>query len=100
MERMLLSKRLQMSQKILATCPICKKRIYGRDLKLESLNLEQIRSYPFSVTFCHKNSKETISNKLDSNLDQKPSLHAVTMYLDADFKVRGLESSEFLLFEN
>ena len=95
MERVMLTRQITSSNKVLAVCPLCQKKIHSEDLHLDELNLEKITTFPFSVTFCHHTGPE----RQNSPKISKKNLHALTIYLDANFAVRGIEPSEFLLFD-
>jgi hypothetical protein len=87
--------RVLLARKMLTVCPICQKKIYSNDLHLNELNLNKITSFPFPVTFCHHTIQESSASK-----SPRKQMHALTIYLDANFAVRGIEPSEFLLFEH
>jgi hypothetical protein len=71
-----------LAKKLLTTCPVCGKKIYGRDIDIDKINKDHISNWPVRYTHCHSH-------------EGMPT-HALTMYLDANFAVRGRESSEFL----
>lgn len=74
--------RSYLAKKLLTICPICGKKIYGKDIDIEKIKKDHIKQWPVRYTHCHTH-KET-------------PIHALTMYLDANFAVRGKESSEFV----
>lgn len=76
-------------RKLLAICPICNRRIYGRDLKITNQDLSSIKHFPFTVIYCHRKAGA-------ENDDIK---HAVALYLDADLKVRSIEPCDMVLNE-
>ncbi len=69
--------------KLLCQCPVCKEKIFGGHLGLNDINVDQIKAFPFSYTYCHGDKNQR-------------NLHAITLYLDAQLKVRGVEASELL----
>lgn len=69
-------------KKLLAICPICKKLIYGKDIDIDEIDLSKISHWPVKYTHCHSH-------------NGVPT-HALTMYIDSNFAVRGKEVSEFL----
>lgn len=71
-----------LAKKLLTICPVCGKQIYGKDIDVEKIDTERIKSWPIRYTHCHAH--------------KGMPLHALTMYLDANFAVRGKEYSEFL----
>jgi hypothetical protein len=72
--------RANLTNKMLCNCPICQQKIYGGMLGLNELDIKQIQSFPFGYTYVHKHQKE-----------DKP--HAITIFFDADLKVRGVDAS-------
>ncbi len=76
------STRALLMRKLLTICPVCKKPIYGRDIDIAKIEKAGINQWPVLYTHCH--SHESIP------------LHAITLYLDANFAVRGEEVSQFL----
>ncbi|MCP4763312.1 MAG: hypothetical protein GY870_16175 [archaeon] len=73
--------------KIYAICPICAKEILATDLKIDRIDLDKIEVFPFPITFCH------------SCDNSKNDLHAVNIYLDANLSVRGIEPSQYVIFD-
>ncbi|TXT57996.1 MAG: hypothetical protein BAJALOKI2v1_480024 [Promethearchaeota archaeon] len=73
-------------KKLLTICPICGKQIYGRDIDITNIDLSKISKWPFRYTHCHSN--------------RSNPMHAVTLYLDSNFAVRGKEISEFLKIQD
>ena len=69
-------------KKLIAICPVCKKQIYGRDIDINHIDTKKIRSWPLRYVHCHS--------------DDNTPLHALTMYIDANFSVRGREVSDFI----
>ncbi len=74
--------RSYLAKKLLTICPVCGKRIYGKDIDIEQMNKGNIKNWPIRYTHCHSH--------------KGMPLHALTMYIDANFAVRGNESSKFL----
>jgi len=74
--------RALLMKKLLAICPICKKPIYGKDIDINKLDVSKVSHWPVKYTHCHSH-------------NDKP-VHALTMYIDSNFSVRGKEVSEFL----
>ena len=73
-------------KKLLTICPVCKKRIYGKDLDIIKIDLSEIKYWPMRYTHCHAS-------------NDKP-LHAITLFLDKDFSVRGNEISNFIKIDS
>ena len=69
-------------RKLLTICPICKKRIYGKDIDITKIDKSKIKHWPLRYTICHEYGTN--------------SMHAFTIYLDANFNVRGNEKSDFI----
>ena len=67
--------------KKLTTCPLCSKEIYGNDVNLNEIDLSKISNFPFDYIHIH------------SHGDFPP--HALLMYFDAHFKVRGRKVPKF-----
>ncbi len=67
--------------KILTTCPLCSKEIYAKDINLEQIDITKINNFPFDYIHVH------------SHGDFPP--HALLMYFDAHFKVRGRKVPKF-----
>lgn len=63
-------------------CPSCGKQIYGKDIDISYIEKSQINHWPVSYIHCHSG-------------DKFP-MHALTIYLDANFIVRGSEVSNFV----
>ena len=74
--------RTLLMKKLIAICPVCKKQIYGRDIDIHDINTDKIKSWPLRYVYCHS----------ENNIP----LHALTMYIDANFSVRGREVSDFI----
>ncbi|MFX1411499.1 MAG: hypothetical protein ACFFA6_14200 [Promethearchaeota archaeon] len=72
-------------RKLLTICPICKRPVYGRDIEILKIDKSMIKRWSLKYTFCHSHNKG--------------SLHAITIYLDAIFTVRGNEISDFIKIE-
>ncbi|MFX1322187.1 MAG: hypothetical protein ACFFAQ_11145 [Promethearchaeota archaeon] len=72
-------------RKLLTICPICKRPVYGKDIDILKLDKLCIKHWPLRYTFCHRH--------------KNGSLHAITIYLDANFIVRGNEVSDFIKIE-
>ena len=73
-------------RKLLTICPVCQKRIYGKDIDILKIDLSKINHWPLRYIHCHK------TNSVP--------LHALTIFLDSNFSVRGNEVSEFIKVEN
>ncbi|MHA2184859.1 MAG: hypothetical protein ACXAAI_07645 [Promethearchaeota archaeon] len=73
-------------RKLLTICPVCKKRIYGRDIDILNIDTSKISHWPLRYIHCHANNNFP--------------LHALTIYLDNNFSVRGNEVSNFLKIED
>ena len=71
-------------RKLMTICPVCKKQIYGRDIDINNIekSRSQIEHWPLRYTHCHTH-------------DNYP-MHALTIYIDANFSVRGMETSSFV----
>ena len=86
-DRSLLAKKISSrNNAMMAICPCCGDKIFGRDLKLDRMDLSKINNYPFEV--CYHNCKNNKSNKL-TNLMNK---HSLKLHLDADLRVRNVFS--------
>ena len=81
MEELKLETRRFLIRKLLATCPTCNKQIYGKDLDISNINTADIRQWPLRYIHCHAHNNVP--------------LHALTLYLDADFSVRAKEVSDY-----
>lgn len=68
--------------KLLCICPLCKKNIYGKDIDITEIDVSKIKRWPFSIVYCHTHNNH--------------SIHALTIYLDANFGTRGREVSPYL----
>lgn len=79
-----MSERHFLARKLLCSCPVCHKRIFGETLGLPTLDTSRIKRYPFPYVYLHTH------NSADS---PNPTLHAITIYLDADMAVRSVEDS-------
>ncbi len=73
-------------KKLLTTCPICKKRLYGKDIDITNINTEKINQWPLRYIHCHTHNDVP--------------LHALTLYLDSDFSVRAREASDFIIIQH
>jgi hypothetical protein len=71
-----------LSGKLLCICPLCKKNIYGKDIDITEIDPTKIEKWPLTFIHCHTNNGYP--------------LHALTLYLDANFSIRGREASGFL----
>ena len=71
-------------RKLMTVCPICKKQIYGRDIDIPSIekSRSKIDHWPLRYVHCHDNNNFP--------------MHALMIYIDANFSVRGLETSNFV----
>lgn len=65
----------------LTTCPLCNKDIYAQDVNLEDIDLSSVNNFPFDYIHVH------------SHGSHPP--HALLMYFDAQFKVRGRKVPKF-----
>ncbi|MFX1573143.1 MAG: hypothetical protein ACFFB0_10375 [Promethearchaeota archaeon] len=72
-------------RKLLTICPVCKKKIYGRDIDILKIDTSKITHWPLRYIHCHTN------NDIP--------LHALTIFIDSNFSVRGNEVSSFLKIE-
>ncbi len=64
-------------RKLLAICPLCKKTIFGRDVDFSQIQNENCAHYPIRYDHAH---------------EQKGfPKHSLTLYIDANFAVRGQE---------
>ncbi|MHA1986285.1 MAG: hypothetical protein ACW98D_06585 [Promethearchaeota archaeon] len=72
-------------RKILTVCPVCQKRIYGKDIDIQKIDTSKINHWPLRYIHCHTNNNVP--------------LHALTIYLDNNFTVRGNEVSSFIKIE-
>ena len=72
-------------RKLMTICPVCKKQIYGRDIDIPHIenSKSQIQHWPLRYVHCHENG------------DKFP-MHALMIYIDANFSVRGMETSNFV----
>ena len=87
--------RESLAKKLLCTCPICQKRIFGNTLGIDKLDISTIRQFPFAYTYVHSceiNSKPEQIN----NLEVVEKRHAVTLFFDANLTVRGIEQSPWV----
>ena len=76
--------RVFLMRKLMTICPICGKQIYGRDLDISQIEKlkSKINYWPIRYVHCHTH-------------DPFP-MHALVIYIDADFSVRGEETSNFV----
>ncbi len=70
------------NEKPITECQLCKRRIYLSELELENIDLSLIDNFPFPYIHVHA--------------DNGNHTHALLMYLDKDFKVRGRKPAQFL----
>jgi len=70
---------------LLATCPECGKNIYPTDINVKKINSAEITNFPFPYLHIHAHD-ECIP-------------HALLMYIDRNFKVRGRKVIKFLNVE-
>ena len=75
--------RAYIMRKFMCKCPVCGKAIHGRDLFDHPSHLP---TRPTSITFCH-------GHQYGSD---KPPLHAIHIFLDANMGVRSVEKSDLL----
>ncbi|MHA1913231.1 MAG: hypothetical protein ACW986_18800 [Promethearchaeota archaeon] len=73
-------------RKLLTICPVCKKRIFGRDIDILNIDTSKVNNWPLRYIHCHTN-------------DNFP-LHALTIYIDKNFTVRGNEVSNYIKIED
>jgi hypothetical protein len=71
-----------LTRKLMCTCPLCKRPIYGGDIDITNIDISKIDSWPMAYVHCH------------SHKDHP--LHALTIYIDANFATRGKEVSPYL----
>lgn len=69
--------RYYLSRKLLTICPVCKKLIKGKDIDILTIDKTKVTHWPLIYTHCHSH-------------DKYP-MHALTLYLDANFSVRSEE---------
>jgi hypothetical protein len=67
--------------KILTICPLCKKKVFAKDINIEEIDLSKIKTFPFNYIYIHSYNKY--------------SPHALLIYFDAHFNVRGREVAKF-----
>ncbi|MFW9894201.1 MAG: hypothetical protein ACFFD7_00175 [Candidatus Thorarchaeota archaeon] len=72
-------------RKLLIVCPVCQKRIYGKDIDILRIDTSKISHWPLRYVHLHSNNNKPI--------------HALTIYLDNNFAVRGNEVSNFIKIE-
>ncbi|MFX1477729.1 MAG: hypothetical protein ACFFCI_06325 [Promethearchaeota archaeon] len=73
-------------RKLLTICPVCKKRIYGKDIDILKIDLSKVNHWPLRFTHCHSNNNYP--------------MHALTLFIDSGFVVRGNEVSNFIKIED
>lgn len=81
MEELKFETRALLIRKLIATCPTCNKQIYGEDIDISNINTKKIQNWPLRYIHCHTHNDVP--------------LHALTLYLDADFSVRAREVSDY-----
>lgn len=91
-----MSERSILAKKLIATCPVCQKRIYGGTLGLNELDVSHIKHFPFAYTYVHSHDQ---SPSLAA-MEQQLSKHAITLFFDANLAVRGIEESITLKIDN
>lgn len=74
--------RTVLMRKLMAICPVCGMLIFGRDIDLSHLDPANINHWPVSYTHCHSH--------------KEVPMHALTLYLDSNFSVRGSEVSNYV----
>ena len=72
-------------KKLLTICPVCKRKIYGKDIDILNIDTSKVNHWPLTYIHCHTN----------DNL----SYHALTIYIDANFSVRHNQVSDFVKIE-
>ncbi|GAB4322731.1 MAG: hypothetical protein Kow0069_27590 [Promethearchaeota archaeon] len=75
------SERAYLTRKVLCRCPSCGTTITGGHLFERP---EDVPGRPFVATYCHRGEASD------------GELHAVTMFVDANFAVRSVEKSDLL----
>lgn len=75
----------ELSSTELTVCPLCKKKIYRKDINFQEINKTEIENYPFPYIYFH------------SYLDFPP--HVLIMYLDSDLRVRGKKATKYFVIE-
>jgi len=85
-----------LAKKLLCTCPVCQKRIYGGTLGLNELDVSRIKHFPFAYTYVHSHDQIDVHNEMAQQL----SKHAITLFFDANLAVRGVEESFSLKIDN
>ena len=75
-------------RKLISICPICGKQIYGRDIDISQIekSKSKIDHWPIRYVHCHAH--------------ERFPMHALMIYIDANFSVRGEESSNFVKIQN
>ena len=75
-------------RKLIAICPICGKQIYGRDIDISQIqkSKSKIDQWPIRYVHCHAH--------------EHFPMHALMIYIDANFSVRGEEYSNFVKIQN
>ena len=71
-----------LTRKLLCICPTCKRRIFGADIGITHLDFSKVKKWPQQFIHCHR--------------DKEHPLHALTIYIDANFSIRGREVTEFV----
>ncbi|MHA1273478.1 MAG: hypothetical protein ACTSQP_03180 [Promethearchaeota archaeon] len=61
-------------RKIMTICPLCGKKIFGRDIDFSKLNKNSVKNWPVRYTYEH------------SHLNYP--IHKLDLYIDANFAVR------------
>jgi len=84
-----MSERSFLAKKLICTCPICQKRIYGGTLGLNEIDISRIKHFPFAYTYVHSHDQPPMSNSIETQLQK----HAITLFFDANLTVRGVEES-------
>ena len=71
-------------RKLMTICPICGRQIFGKDIDIDRVKSakSQIDHWPLRYVYCHSH--------------EEFPMHALTIYLDANFSVRGMEASNFV----
>ncbi|MHA1682114.1 MAG: hypothetical protein ACTSUE_14340 [Promethearchaeota archaeon] len=67
--------------KLLTTCPVCNKKIFLHHILEFQSSLLDAGQYPVPLTMLH---------------GTKPERHALTLFIDQDFRVRGRQVSNFV----
>ena len=81
-------KRAILMRKLISICPICGKQIYGRDIDISQIEKSKSKIDDWPIRYVHCHAHESFP------------MHALMIYIDANFSVRGEESSNFVKIQN